>query len=192
MLVNSDEEAREVEALINKGLAEPDSRIKSVEYQNPTVYRALLTAALGIVKSARGSRAEAEHLFWKACNIHPALPQIYDLLYAFYSKEPARQMDVLKRELKFLPADEGALKRMIFMLVKDRKYDEATPYIRRILQSNPNDVYANYQIGRIALTKGDCDQARVYLTKAAGTATSPDDVSATKDAMQQLRRQCGQ
>ncbi|MGH9822229.1 MAG: glycosyltransferase family 39 protein, partial [Blastocatellia bacterium] len=192
MMLNNREDAIELEGMIGKGLAQPDERIKSVEYQSPLVYRASLTAALGMAKSAAGDRAGAEKLLWRATDIYPANPEVYDLLYGFYGKDPARQVDVLKKELKFLGSNEDALKRMIFFLIKDRKHDEAIPYIQRLLRTNANDVYANYQMGRIFLSKGDCQQARSYLTRANSRASAPDDVSAAREVMKQLERQCGQ
>ena len=60
-----------------------------------------------------------------------------------------------------------------------------------ILAINPNDVFANYQMGQIYRTKKDCSRARDYMKTAKWAATRTSDVDDVKQAMKQLVKDCG-
>lgn len=190
LLVNNREDANTVKEIVLKGLGLPDGQIIA-SYQNPQVFRSSLTAAQAVVTNALGDHRGSGELLQRAVNIYPANPQVYDLLYSFYEKDANKQMDVLKQELKYLPNNKEALDKIIYLYIKRNDYDGAIPYIDRSLRINPNDVFANYQLGRIYITRRDCDNARRCLRRAASAASSPDDVTATKTAIADLAKICG-
>src|SRR5262249_53218316 len=103
-----------------------------------------------------------------------------------------KQADLFTKELSAIPGSIPAREGLINLLIKDQKFDEAIPYLKGMFSINSNDVFANYQMGQIYRTKGQCALARAYLKRAGGgAATRSSDVSDVRDAMRQLVKECG-
>jgi tetratricopeptide (TPR) repeat protein len=191
VLSNSRDQARDVEALIRKGLATPDSKIYAEEGEFPGPFRARLTTALAVARNNQGDHAGAESLLWKAIAIDPGNPQPYGLLAGYYEKDQTKLQDLLQKEVKASPYSETALQDLTIMLLKQKKYDDAIPYVRRILSTNPNDVFANYQMSQIYRIQNDCARAWAYLKVAQSGAVRPEDIDDANKAVKQMETQCG-
>jgi tetratricopeptide (TPR) repeat protein len=189
--VNNKEDAQEIESLIQTALAIPDKQIELNGSDTPSEFRAQLKTSLATLKGVEGDQGAAESFLWEAVSLDPSNPQPYALLGQLYAKDKNKQMDILTKELAAIPDSISAREDLVFILIKDQKYDETIPYLNAILSINPNDVFANYQMGRIYLTKKDCPRARAHLKTAAWAATRSSDVSDVKDAMKQLIKDCG-
>ena len=190
MLSKSKDEARDAEGLIQQGLALPDSQLYNDEGQNPRSFRSHLTTALALARDDQGDHAGAEKLLWKAIALSPGNIEPYDLLGGRYQKDPAKLQEVLTRELKAAPYSNLALQRMCVLLLKDKKYDEAMPYLRRMLSVNPNDSFANFQLSQIYRTDQDCAHAWYYMKLAQASAKSEDAADLDK-AARQMEKECG-
>ncbi|HSB11834.1 MAG TPA: hypothetical protein VLM38_20265 [Blastocatellia bacterium] len=190
-LYQTRDKAREAEELIEQGLTLPDSRIKSPAYKNPNRFRSELTTALAISKGFQGSSKEAEALLLKAIDLYPLSRQPYVLLTTIYrTADREKELEVLKKRVDVFPNDQDALMSLSYRLIEDKSYDEALPYLDRILSVNPNDFYANYQYGQIYRTKNDCSRAGEFLNLAKRVASSPEDTKNVGDALSGLQLQC--
>jgi tetratricopeptide (TPR) repeat protein len=185
------DQARDIEDIIRKGLAVPDSKLSLEPSQTPGSFRSRLTTALAMARSSQGDHTGAEKLLWQAIALAPSNPQPYELLAGFYDKDPGRQQDVLKREVGAVPNATVAIERLTASLIKQSKYDDTIPYLSGMLKANPNDVYANFQFSQICRVRGDCARAWAYLKIAKSGATQPADVQDIAKGKQMIEQQCG-
>jgi protein O-mannosyl-transferase len=192
VLYQRKDRAREVEELVEQGLALSDSLVVSGGYQNPNRFRSELTTALAISKGFQGFPAESEALLLKAIDLFPMNSQPYGLLAWYYRRTVDREKEIgiLTRQLAVFPTDYDSLQSLSFSLIERKRYDEASPYLERILSMVPNDFYANYELGQIHRTKKDCARATRYLRRAEAAAANPEDTKAIKDALIGLEQEC--
>jgi|GEM_PF-1427158 len=192
LLYQTRDKARECEEIIRQGLALPDSRVISPGYENPNRFRSELTTALAISKGFEGQQKEAESLMLKAIDMYPANEQPYAPLANYYhSVDHEKEIALLKKQVSVFPNDYFALRSLSFRLIEDKRYDDALPYIESMFAMNPNDFYANYQLGQIYRTRKDCAKATGFLTTAQSTASTPDDTKAIQEALGALQKDCG-
>ncbi len=192
LLYQTRDKAREAEELILQGLALPDSRVLSPGYENPNRFRSELTTALAISKGFQGLQKEAEALMLKALDLYPPNEQPYAPLANYYHMvDHEKEIAILKRQVAGFPTDYYALRSLSFRLIEDKRYDDALPYLERMLAMVPNDFYTNYQLGQIYRTKKDCEKAGGFLTTAQPAASSPDDSKAIQDALARFQQECG-
>ena len=57
--------------------------------------------------------------------------------------------------------------------------------------TNPNDVFANYQMSQIYRIQNDCARAWAYLKVAQSGAVRPEDIDDANKAVKQMETQCG-
>ncbi|MFY9611774.1 MAG: hypothetical protein WAU45_24565 [Blastocatellia bacterium] len=184
--------AQEVEELIKKGLALPDSRITSPGYENPRRFRSELTTALALAKGFQKEPEAAEQLLREAINLYPLNEQPYALLIGYYrGKDRSKEIEMLKQQLVIDPTNYDALTTLSHRLIEDKKYDEAAPHLNTILSMLPKDFRANYQFAQIYRTKKECALSKAYLTTAASVAAGDEETKAIKDALSQFARDCG-
>ncbi|MEK6322168.1 MAG: tetratricopeptide repeat protein [Acidobacteriota bacterium] len=193
MLYQIKDKAREAEELIKQGLTVPAHKVNAPGFSHPLRSRSDLTTALAISKGFQGLHKEAEDLLLEAINIYPANSQAYDLLAGYYhTADRAKELELLKRQIAVFSSAYYPLQTLTTRLIEDKRYDDALPYLDRMLTIVPNDFYANYQLGQIYLrTKKDCGSASRYLTTAKPAASGPDDTKAIDDALIKLQEQCG-
>lgn len=190
-LYQTREKALEVEDLVMQGLDLPDSRVISPGY-GPIQFRSELMTALAISKGFQGLKQEVEESLLKAIALNPGNSQAYELLASYYhSVNPEKEIETLKKQIALFPSDYYPLQTLSSRLIQDKRYDDALPYLDRMLAMVPNAFYANYQLGQIYRTKKDCATASRYLTTAEARASSPEDTKAIQDALSQLQQQCG-
>jgi tetratricopeptide (TPR) repeat protein len=190
-MANNKDDAQELESLIQSGLDIPGDRIQAGRSVTADQFKSQLETALAIVKGNMGDPGTAESLLWDAVSADPTNPQPYDLLGKVFAKDKSKQAEVLTKELAAIPDSIPAREGLVFLLIKDQRYDEAIPHLNAILAINPNDVFANYQMGQIYRTRKDCVRARAYMKTAASEASRSSDINDVKDAMKQLVRDCG-
>jgi protein O-mannosyl-transferase len=192
LLYQTRDKAREAEELIRQGLALPDSRVISPGYEDPNRFRSELTTALAITKGFQGLQKEAEALMLKALDLFPPNEQPYAPLANYYhTVDHEKEIAILKRQVAGFPTDYYALRSLSFRLIEDKRYDDALPYLERMLAMVPNDFYTNYQLGQIYRTKKDCEKAGGFFTTAQSAASSPDDSKAIQDALARFQQECG-
>ena len=186
------DKAREVEDIVEQGLALPDSQITFPGYENPNRFRSELTTALAISKGFQGFPREAESLLLKAIDLYPFSQQPYALLVSYYrAADREKELGILLREIAIFPNSYDALQSLSFRLIEDKQYEQSLPYLQRMLRSAPGDFYANYQIGQIYRSWSDCAQASAFLNAAKRAASNADDTKTIGDALAGLQQQCG-
>jgi tetratricopeptide (TPR) repeat protein len=190
-LATNQQEAEEVESLVERALEVPDRQIESAELEDPGVFRSQLTTALAIAKRKDGDQASAESLLWNAISIYPSNPMPYDLLAELYSDDKGKQVDLATRELDSIPDSIAALRRLSVVMFDERRYDQAIGYLNTILSLNPNDAFANCRAGQIYLIWQNCPEASAHLKIAKANAKRPEDINDVASAMRLLVRQCG-
>lgn len=192
MLYQIKEKAREVQELAEQGLTLPDPAINAPGYDNPRRTRSDLTTALAISKGFQGRPKEAEESLLKAIELYPANQQAYELLASYYhTADRMKELEILKKQVAVLPTNYYSLQTLSLRLIENKKYDDALPYLDRMLAMIPADFYANYQLGQIYRTKNDCARARQYLNTARPAASGPEDAKTLDEAFSQLQEQCG-
>lgn len=192
VLYQTKEKAREAEEIIQRGLALPDSRVVSPDDENPNRFRSELTTALAVSKGFQGSPKEGEALLIRAIDLDPTNSQAYELLAGYYhSVDIEKEIAVLKRQVETFPTDTYSLQTLSSRFIEAKRYDDALPYLQRLLAIIPGDFFANYEMGQIHRTKNDCSAARGFLTVAKAAASNPEDTKAIDDALKEFQQQCG-
>ncbi|HXG67634.1 MAG TPA: hypothetical protein VNO70_21200 [Blastocatellia bacterium] len=191
ILMQSKEKAREVEAIIERGLALPDEKTVSVRDRDPRDFRSQLLTALALAKGNQGDRAKTEELLLQAIDLYPANPQPYALLATYYHDvDRDKELDILNRQLAAQPHRLDALQRIAFLKIEDKKYDEALPLLQRMLALSPNDYFANYNLGQYYRVNTDCGKARAHLNAARAATTKEDEIKLVQNALRQLDQVC--
>lgn len=191
-LYQTKDKAREVEDIVEQGLLLPDSQITFPGYENPNRFRSELTTALAISKGFQGLPGEAESLLLKAIDLYPFSQQPYALLISYYrAADREKELGMLLREIAIFPDSYDALQSLSFRLIEDKQYEQALPYLQRMLTIAPEDFYANYQTGQIYRTWRDCAKASTFLNAAKRAASNVDDTKTIGDALTGLQQQCG-
>jgi protein O-mannosyl-transferase len=192
MLFQIREKAREVEDIVRQGLAVPLPEVNAPGFEDPLRTRSDLTTALAISKGFQGLDKEAEELLLRAIEMYPANSQAYDLLTGYYhTADRAKEIELLKRQVAFFYNSYFPLQVLSTRLIEDKRYDEAVPYLERMLTMASSDFFANYQLGQIYRTKKECDRSGRYLTAAKQAASDPEDAKAIVEAFSLLQQQCG-
>lgn len=182
----------ECEALILGGLGLPDDKLRSFITRQPRRFRSQLTTVLAIVKGKRGETAKAEDLLWKAIEIFPANVEPYSALAnVYHDKDRAKEISMLEKAVAANSFVYEVLHRLTFILVEDRKYDQAIPHLNQILRLVPADFYANYQLAQIYRTKSECARSAGHLEAARSAITNSEETMLVADAARKLEQQCG-
>ncbi len=190
-LYQTKEKGRRVEELVQQGLALPESVIIGVEGNDPLRFRAGLTTALALAKSAQGDHYAAEQLLLQAIDIYPFLTEPYDLLANRYHRtDRAKEIAILRKEVEANPSALQAAQYLAQRLLEDKRNDEAEAYLTEIVAKWPNDFFANFQLAKINQSRNDCAQAMKYLIKAQSEAEAPDDVKTVELTLKGLAQQC--
>ncbi len=190
-LMQSKEGAREVEGLIEKAMALPEPQISTPAQQYYRSYRWQMLTALALTKIHQDERAEAEQLLKQAIAMAPGEPQPYKILAEMYASDPEKQIEVLKTQIAATPRSLQALDNLTYQLILQKRYDEALPYLERIIAIDPNDFNANHRLGQIYLNNGDCQKARAYLTVARSAAVNAEQRKAIESSYAGLEQKCG-
>jgi tetratricopeptide (TPR) repeat protein len=193
VLLQSREKAREAEQIIQRGLDLPDSRIASPNISSPNEFRSELKTALAISRGNQGDNQTAERLLWEAIGLYPANPQPYSLLASLYRTiDRNKEIEVLKRHIAVHPASRDPIEALSVALIDLNRYDEAVPYLERLLALNSNDFFANLNLGHILRTRNDCNRARAFFMTSRSSAANPDETKAAEDAIAVLDQLCKQ
>jgi protein O-mannosyl-transferase len=191
-LLQAREKAGEVEELIQKGLALPERRGLSPGIEDPMIFRSELLTALSIVKNNQEEPDRAKELLLEAINAAPSEERPYTMLATLYHDDnPDKEIEILERQLAMNPAAYKPLQTLSYRLIELKRYDEALPYLERLLAINPSDFIANFHAGEIYFSKNDCQNARAYFRAAQSNASKPEDSSNVALAVRKLVQQCG-
>ena len=127
----------------------------------------------------------------RAIELYPANSQAYEVLTDYYhAADPAKEIELLKRQDAFFPNSSYTLQLLTTRLIDDRRFDDAIPYLERMLGMASNAFYANYQLGQIYRTKNECDRSGRYFEVAKRAASGPEDAKAIVEAVALLQQQC--
>ncbi|HSE98082.1 MAG TPA: tetratricopeptide repeat protein [Blastocatellia bacterium] len=191
ILLQSREKAREAEQLIQGGLALPDSRVVTPANPHPSEFRSELTTALAISKGNQGDNQTAERLLLQAIAINHFNHQPYMLLANYYrTVDRNKELDVLLRYLAINPFSADTLMSISSLLIDQKRFDEAIPYLERLLSFDPTGFYGNFNLGHIYRTKNECEKARSYFNRSRPAASGAEEVKAVGDALLMLDQQC--
>lgn len=191
-LLQAKEKAREVEDLIENGLALPERRGLSPGIEDPRIFRSELITALAIVKTNQGEPDRAKDLLQEAINLAPSEERPYALLATLYHDEdPDQEIKILERQLAAIPNGYKPLQTLSYRLIELKRYDEALPYLERLLAINPNDFTSNFHMGEIYLSRDDCKNARGFFRAAHSAGSKPEDAKLVEVAIRRLVQRCG-
>jgi tetratricopeptide (TPR) repeat protein len=191
-LYQTKDKAREIEGLVISGLNLPDSEITYPDKRNPNRFRSEMKTALAVVKGNQGDYKSAEELLREAIEQYPANQNARGLLAALYhGTDPQKEIETLKQQIATSGFAYDPLRALSTRLIETRNYDDAIPYLERMLTLVPKDFYANYQLGGIYTSKHDCSSATSYLSAAQAAASSDEETRAIRDALAGLQSQCG-
>ncbi len=191
-LLQARDKADDVENLIDEGLALPPRRGLSPGIEDPNIFRSELITALAIVKNNQGDPDRAKQLLTEAINLTPFEGRPYALLATMYHDEdPDKEVDILERQAAANPTSYKPLQTLSYRLIELKRYDEALPYLERLIAINPNDFTANFHLGEIYLSRPDCENARAFIRAAKSAASRPEDNKLVELAIRKLTQQCG-
>jgi protein O-mannosyl-transferase len=181
----------EVELIIKNGLALPDAAIASLGKQDPKQFRAQLTTALALIHRNEGDVDKALQLLWEAIKIDPYFAAPYTMLAAYYrDSNPDKAVEVLQYMVAAFPTSYQPLEQLSSVLMRHKRYDEASPHLEKILTMVPGDFYANQQLGRLYAAKGDCGGARGFLAAARAAVFSPSQQKELQEAQSEIEQLC--
>jgi tetratricopeptide (TPR) repeat protein len=161
---------------------------------------------LAVVKGKQGEQTKAEELLWKAIEIFPANVEPYSVLAnVYHDRDRAKEIETLEKAVAANPFVYDALHRLTFILVEDRKYDQAIPHLDRMLRLVPADFYANYQLAQIYRTKSEssrsagalqaaqseCARSGSHLQAARSAVSNTEENRLVADVARRLEQQCG-
>jgi protein O-mannosyl-transferase len=182
---------REIEQLIQIGLALPDAKAVYPGSEDPRQFRAQLTTALALTKWNLGEIEKGEQLLLQAINIFPRYPSPYTLLAAYYHEtNPDKALAVLQQMVGAFSTDYQPLEQISTLLIEYKRYDEAVPYLEKLLTLAPQDCYANYQLSRVYAAKGECAIARAYLLAAQSAAFNAEQQKEVQLAQSEIEQAC--
>jgi tetratricopeptide (TPR) repeat protein len=182
---------REIERIIQVGLALPDAKVVSPNSEGPRQFRAQLTAALALTKWNQGEIEKGEQLLREAISLNPYLPSPYTLLAVYYrDTNPDKAVAILRQMVGAFSAEHEPLEQLSTLLIEYQRYDEAIPYLENLLQQMPRDFYANYQLSRVQAAKGECGKARTYLSVAQSAALSAEQQKEVQKAQSEVEQAC--
>jgi Tfp pilus assembly protein PilF len=151
-----------------------------------------LMTALAMTKYNQGELDEATQLLWQVISNYPTAEEPYKVLAGMYHEnEPEKELEVWKRQVENTPLDLQALNNVSRWLILEKRYDEALPYLERVVSVDPNNFNGNCHLGQIYQTRNDCPAARTYFLKAGSAAITPEQNRVIHDLNAGLDRQCG-
>lgn len=191
-LMQTKDEAEKLEPLILKALAMPEAEISTPAQQYYRSSRSQLTIALALTKHNQGREDEAEQLLLNVIATDPGDEDAYRILADMYREnEPEKELDVFRKQADANPFNLQALDNLSRRLILENRYDEALPYLDRIISIDPNNFSANCHLGQIYQRKNDCGKARTYFLTARSAAVKSDQGKVIDDLDAGLARQCG-
>lgn len=191
-LLQTRDEAQKLERLILDALAMPQPRVTTPAQQYYRSSRSDLTTALALTKYNQGNRDEAEKLLREVMGKYPQSEQPYKILAQMYHEdEPERELEVLKRQADANPSNLRVLDNLSRSLILLDRYEEALPYLERIIALDPANFSANCHVGQIYQKRNDCRAARSYFATARSSAVRSDQLKSINELDAGLERQCG-
>jgi tetratricopeptide (TPR) repeat protein len=182
---------REMERIIQIGLALPDAKVVSPNSEDPRQFRAHLTTALALTKWNQGEVEKGEQLLREAISLYPSNPAPYTLLAVYYrDTNPDKALAVLQQLVSVFSAEHEPLEQISTLLIEYKRYDEAIPYLENLLRQVPQDFYANYQLSRVYAVKGECGKARSYLSIAQSAALNAEQQKDVEKAQGEIELAC--
>jgi tetratricopeptide (TPR) repeat protein len=191
-LLMSQNRLAECDLVVTRGLSLSDDEVRSFITMRPARFRSQLTTALGALRGKQGKEKEGEDLLWEAIRLDPANSEPYVLLALLYhNKNRAKEIEVLTRSVAANPFVYTVLERLVLVLVNERRYDEAIPFLDQMLRLSPNDFVAHYELGQIYRARNECERSRTHLNAARAAANSPEELQTVGDAFRQWEQACG-
>jgi tetratricopeptide (TPR) repeat protein len=186
------EHYREIEQIIQNGLALPDATIHTFSIEgNPSQFRAQLTTGLALISRNENDVEKALQLLEDAIKIDPYYPPPYTMLATYYrDNNPDKAIAVLQNMVAAFPASYQPLEQISTLLMKYKRYDEAAQNLEKMLSLFPGDYYANQQLGRVYAVKGECDKARSYLFAARAAASGASQQKEVQEAQSEIEQSC--
>lgn len=159
-----------------------DPEQRETEIKNiATVYKELADAVLPELRRARMTinyevigRSD-EQIMTTFAN-EPEKLSVEEMVYAanILAETDAQKETIMKQTVKSYPKDYRAYNNLAEIAMRKGDYTQATEYINKALQANPNAAEANTNLGLIALKDGQLKEAEVYLAKGAASANSKE------------------
>ncbi|MEK6302784.1 MAG: tetratricopeptide repeat protein [Acidobacteriota bacterium] len=172
----SQNRTREAEDLIQQGFVWADNQGGYSFVQQPLWFRSKLSMLLGGAKWQQGDRARGEQLLREAIALYASNLEAYDVLANCYaSVDRSKEEGVLKEGVSVAPAAYDMQARLVSLLIEDKKFAEALPYLAQMSQLKPS--------------AGDCKKVQRYIS-AAKSATS--EAREYTEALRAALRPCEQ
>ncbi len=187
----SQNRVREAEELIAKGLTLSDSDIRRQSGRRVSRFRSELLTAMAAVRLQQNNQEEQERLLMEAVALYPRNRVAYAMLADSYrSTDPAKRMEILKEALDANPKAFEFAQGIATKLLDQREYEEAHPYLQRVVDIRPRDYFANLELGRNYRRRGDCQASKYHLEIALTVAQNADDAKAAKETLTRLLLEC--
>ena len=181
----------DIERIIQIGLALPDAKVVSPNSEDPRQFRAQLTTALALIKWNQGEIEKGERLLWEAISLYPRYPSPYTLLAVYYRDiNPDKAVAVLQQLVAAFSVEHEPLEQISTLLIEYKRYDEAIPYLEKLLSLVPRDFYANYQLSRAYAAKDECGKAQAYLSVAQSAALNAEQQKDVQKAQSEIEQAC--
>ena len=165
---------REAEDVIQKGFAASKRTDEYSFVQQPLWFQSKLTMLLGGVRWQEGDRANGERLLREAINLYASNLESYEVLAnCYHMVDLSKEAGVLEEALEIEPAAYDLQARLVSVLLEDRKFTEALPYLAQMSLLNPSE--------------GACKKADRYI--AAARKAMPD-AAAYAEALRAAARAC--
>lgn len=191
-LMKSKDKARELEIMIEKARAMPRPQVITAGQQYYWSLDYYLLTALAVTKHNQGARDEAEQMLSNLVATNPTRPEAYRLLASLYrDKDVEKELDVYRRQAEANLRDPQSLNGFANRLMEQKRYDEAVPYLERVLALDPGNFNGNYRMGEILLTKNDCANARARFEFARSAVAAAEQEQAIQIAFANLEQRCG-
>lgn len=149
----SQNRTREAEELIQQGFVWADNQTGYSFVQQPLWFRSKMTMLLGGAKWQQGDRARGEQLLREAITLYPSNLESYDVLANCYDTvDKSKEVSVLKDAVSVAPSAYDTQARLVSLLIDDKKFAEALPYMTQMSQLKPS--------------AGECTKAQKYIAAA--------------------------
>lgn len=183
---------KEAEELVEGGLALSDEEIKRLSGRNVNRFRSELLTSLAAIRNQQGRSSDAERALKDSLDFDSTNLLSRMMLASHYkSSDRKKYLGVLKEGIQATPNSVEMLQTLAGELIEDRQYEEAVPYLKRIIEIKPKDFYANYQLGRSYRILKNCDGAVQAARTALASAVTNEEITNARDLVQVVARDCG-
>ncbi len=167
----------EAEEMVEKGIAVVDSNQGSRIIREKRLFKSQLTSVQAAARWEASDPAGTEQLLLTSVVLAPHNVEAYkSLANLYHGKDPAKEIETLKRGVSSNPFSFELRARLAAMLIETKQHQDALTHLKHMLSLDPKN--------------NDCKRAEQYLNQSAAAVSKSMELREIEQTISQINELC--